>query len=381
MGHVTPSGPNVPPHAPQGPGAGHPSPPGAPTPPNGGPPRPPQGPPNMPTGGHPAMGPGQPGAHPQGPPPGAPTPPPGAPAGVPRPPQGPPEPAAEQPVFPPDAMGATQNLNAVPAAPTGPKASARPLYRDEVPEDDGADTAQFDVQSMRDYDDYDDYYDDDRGAPRDKRKRNILLGSGFAVLLLLVGGGVFLIASGGLGSGGSGDAVNVSDEADDPGALDVEALFPEEVEVDGQGTFSRVAVEDTDDCATGTHGDYGQALTENDCRQLIRASYLSEDQNHAVTVGIAAMPRADEAEEAMNAQDLIAAEWFAGLPGEEGSPAERLGYSGGHGSSGQWGRYLVFSLAANSDGSGEEESEATELRDIGEGFVETAYESLADDRA
>ncbi|WP_017603909.1 hypothetical protein [Nocardiopsis alkaliphila] len=269
-------------------------------------------------------------------------------------------------------MGATQNLNAVP----GTGAGARPLYRDEVPEDAGADTAQFDVQS---YDDYDDGYDD--RATGASKKRNVLLGAGFAALLLVVGGGVFLFASGGLGSGGGAEAVTVADESEDPGALSPESLFPEEVEIEGQGTFTRVAVDDTEDCASGTHGDYGQALTDGECRQLVRASYLSEDQNHAVTVGVAAMPGDTEAEEAMSAQDLVASHWFAGLPGEEGSPAERLGYSGGHGSSGQWGRYLLFALSANSDGSGEEESQATELRDIGEGFIDTAYDKLVDDRS
>ena len=291
----------------------------------------------------------------------------------------PPPPVRDEPVFPPDAMGATQNLNAVPGPGPGAGAGSRPLYRDEVPEDAGADTAQFDVQSYDDYDDYDDGYDD-RAAGAAK-KRTVLLGAGFAALLILVGGGVFLYASGGLGTGGGTEAVTVADESDDPGVLAPESLFPDEIEIDGQGAFTRVAVDDTEECAAGTHGDYGQVLTDNECRQLVRASYLSEAQNHAVTVGISAMPGDSEAETAMSAQDLVGAQWFSGLPGEEGTPAERLGYSGGHGSSGQWGRYLLFALSANSDGSGEEESEATELRDIGEGFIDTAYENLADDRS
>ena len=318
----------------------------------------------MPTGGQPGMAPGRPAMYQQGPPP------PGA---------LPPAPPKEEPVFPPDAMGATQNLNAVPGP--GAAAAARPLYRDEVPEDAGADTAQFDVQSAA-YDDYDNYdddgYDDRRSSG--STKRNVLMGIGFAVLLLVVGGGVFLFASGGLG-GGDGNATTVADEGSDPGGLAPEALFPEEVEIEGQGTFTRVAVDDTEDCASGTHGDYGEVLGSNECRQLVRASYLSEDQNHAVTVGVAAMPGDTEAEEALSAQDLVGAQWFAGLPGEEGSPAERLGYSGGHGSSGQWGRYLLFSLSANSDGSGDEETDATELRDIGDGFIDAAYDKLVEDRS
>lgn len=334
-------------------------------------------PPNsLPPGAHGAPGgPGGPGA------PGMP--PHGAPSGGNRPPAYPaqqPEPPrpAEDPVFPTDAMGATQNLRAVPAS--SPSGANRPLYRDEVPEDAGADTAQFDVQSVRDaYDEYDDYDDyDDQPARKRPRSQIVLMGAGFVALLAIAGGGAFYF-----GSGGSG-ATPVSDEGADSGALAADGLFPEEIEVEGQGTFSRVAVDDSDDCAAGTHGDYGQVLADNDCRQLVRASYLSEDQNHAVTVGIAAMPSDSEAETALGAQDLVGAEWFAGLPGDEGTPAERLGYSGGHGSSGQWGRYLLFSLSANSDGSdegSEDGGDATELRDIGEGFIESVHGALADDRA
>ncbi|MBE1460140.1 hypothetical protein H4W79_004354 [Nocardiopsis terrae] len=333
-------------------------------PPHGG-----QGAPGLPPTGTPAMPPnGGPGA-----------PPPPAPQGH-RPPPAPSRPE-DEPVFPVDAMGATQNLNAVP----GPGAATgdRPLYRDEVPEDAGADTAQFDVRGVQDYDDdYDDY--DDQYPQRPSNRRGLIMGAGFVALLVVAGGGAFYFASGGFGSGGA-NAVTVADEGSDQGALAPDTLFPAELEIDGQGAFSRVAVDDNEDCAAGTHGDYGQVLTDNDCRQLVRASYLSEDQNHAVTVGIAAMPSDAEAETALGAQDLVGAQWFAGLPGEEGSPAERLGYSGGHGSSGQWGRYLLFSLSANSDGSDDdsdgEGAGATELRDIGEGFIETAHEALAEDRA
>ncbi|WP_017573348.1 hypothetical protein [Nocardiopsis halotolerans] len=280
-------------------------------------------------------------------------------------------------MFPPDAMGATQNINAVPAAPG--RGDDRPLFRDEVPDDAGIDTAQFDVQELDDYDGYDGYDDYGTTADPGARKRRIMLIAGFAVLLVLAGGGAFLVAS---GVGGGSDTVAVANEEDDPGALAPETLFPESVEIEGRGTFTRVAVEDTEDCAAGTHGDYGQVLTDNGCRQMARASYLSEDEARVVTVGVAAMPTAEEATAAMEAQDLVASQWFAGLSGEEGTPAERLGHSGGHGSSARWGRYLLFSLAANSDGSeatGESES-ATALRSVSEGFLDQAHTHLSENR-
>ncbi|CAL9454257.1 hypothetical protein SUDANB121_02519 [Nocardiopsis dassonvillei] len=309
-----------------------------------------------PTGGRPPMAP-VPGA-PAGPPPGA----------------VPPVPPASEPVFPADAMGATQHIAAVPAG----RGDNRPLFRDEVPEDAGADTAQFDVRAMNDYDEYDDggYDDHDRYDDSAGRRRKALMVGGFALALVLVGGGTFYFASGGLG-GSSDNATTVSSEEDDPGTLTADALFPETLEVEGQGSFTRVAVEDGEDCAAGAHGDYGTVLADNGCRQLVRASYLSEDEGQAVTVGVAAMSDTDGAATALDAQNLEESQWFAGLAGEEGTPAERLGHAGGHGSGGQWGRYLLFSLATNSDGTAEG---ADALAPVSEGFLEEAYERLSEDR-
>ncbi|MFD3684640.1 hypothetical protein ACFWTE_07455 [Nocardiopsis sp. NPDC058631] len=292
------------------------------------------------------------------------------------------EPGSGDPVFPPEAMGATQNIHAIPAAP-GSRAN-RPLYRDEVPDDAGVDTAQFDVQGINDYEDYDEYAAGDDGYTDTRaRKRHVLMIAGFAVALVAAGGGAFLFARGGGTDSGGASATTVANESDDPGALAPEEIFPESLDVEG-GTFTRVAVDDIEDCSAGAHGDYGQVLADNECRQMVRASYLSEDEGHAVTIGVAAMPTEAEAVSAMEAQDLVGAQWFAGLAGEEGSPAERLGHAGGHGSSGQWGRYLLFALATNSDGSeeGSEESDsATELRTIGDDFLDEAFGTLSEDRA
>lgn len=288
-------------------------------------------------------------------------------------------------MFPPDSVGATQNLNAVPSAPPG-RGADRPLYRDEVPEDAGAETAQFDAQAMDDYEDYDDYGDHEDPAAK---KRTILMGAAFFILLLIAGSSTFLFALG-VPSGGA-DAATVADEEADPGALEPDTLFPETLQIeDHEGEFTRVATDDNEECATGTHRDYGQVLTDNDCRQLVRASYLSEDENHAVTIGVAAMPTSAEAETVREAQDLVASEWFAGLAGEEGTPAERLGYAGGHGISGHWGRYVLFSLATNSDGTPEDSEEegsendadgATELRSLSEGFFDELYDTLSEERS
>ncbi|WP_232832232.1 hypothetical protein [Nocardiopsis sp. FIRDI 009] len=271
-----------------------------------------------------------------------------------------------------DAAGPTQHIQAVPAA-LGPRED-RPLYRDEVPEDAGAATAQFDLQDL---DDYDGYSDRPSTGSRDSGggRTKLLLIAGFVALLVVAGGGAFLFARNGASSGGSSDGATGPE-----GPLSAEALFPETVDIEGAGTFTRVVTEDTEDCATAAHGDYGAVLTEQNCEQVIRASYLNEEETRAVTVGIATMATEGEAVTAQSEQNLVAARWFAGLAGEEGSGTERLGFAGGYGSSGQWGNHIVFSLAANKDGNDAEEDSqvATELQTIGEGFLDETFGLLTD---
>ncbi|WP_017610171.1 hypothetical protein [Nocardiopsis xinjiangensis] len=282
-------------------------------------------------------------------------------------------------MFPTESVGATQNFAAVPSSGRG---DDRPLFRDEVPEDHGADTAQFDVQSMDDHD----YYDE--GGNSGTGKRKTLLIGGFVVLLVAAAGGAYFIASSGSLPDGGAQAATVANEDEDPDALDSETLFPESVSLstdDYDGDFDRVAVDDVEDCAEGAHGEYGEVLSGNDCRQLVRASYLNEDDGHAVTVGVAAMPSEEEAGAALGEQDLVAAQWFAGLSGEEGSAAEGLDHAGGFGNSATWGRYVLFSLGtdgtAGEEGSEEGAEDATELRSVSDGFLEELHTSISDERS
>lgn len=278
-------------------------------------------------------------------------------------------------MFPAEAMGSTQNFSAVPSSGRG---DDRPLFRDEVPEDHGADTAQFDVQSMDDYDDGHDGHDSGAG------KRKALLIGGFVALLIAASGGAYFIASNGSLPGGGTQAATVANEDEDPDSLDAEALFPESVSLssDGyDGDFDRVAVDDVEDCTEGAHGEYGEVLSGNDCRQLVRASYLNEDDGRAVTVGVAAMPSEEEAGTVLGEQDLVAAQWFAGLSGEEGTAAEGLDHAGGFGNSATWGRYVLFSLGT--EGTAEEEGaeDATELRSLSDGFLDELHTSISDERS
>ncbi|MBB6169952.1 hypothetical protein HNR23_000012 [Nocardiopsis mwathae] len=298
------------------------------------------------------------------------------------------EPVADDPVFPADAGAATQSISAVvddnatqAIPPVQDDFGGLPMFRDETRRS-GATyerTAEIDLSAMD--------IDGEEPAGRDRGRRRsgsgsgsgkkgILLGAGFAVLLLLGGGGAFLIASGGgsadpeTGSGGGAVAT-----PDAPVDLEPGAIFPDEVEVGGV-TFTRVITDDTgEDCATAAHGDYGDVLTENDCRQLIRATYVSKEGDRAVTTGVAALPAPDKADAVRQAQDLDSADWFAGLKGNDGG-AERMGFAGGHASGAQWGPYLVFALAANSDGRAPEAADS-DLAGLSDGFTGESLSSLS----
>ncbi|UOE22087.1 hypothetical protein NI17_016050 [Thermobifida halotolerans] len=252
-----------------------------------------------------------------------------------------------------------------------------PMFRDEVPsqQDSPDSTAEID---MSEYDAYERGRRGRRGVSRD-RSRILLVGAGFAALLLVGGGGAFLLASTGgesaPSSAGDYDVSRVADESADPEALKAGELFAQEtLEVNGE-TFTLLLTDDTDKCATTAHGDYAQVLTDNECRQVVRATYVNEDGTRAVTVGVAAMSDSDGAKAAGEAQDPGATRWFAGLAGQEGSGAERMDIAGGHASSAVWGRYVVFSLAANADGRTPQE-ENPELAEISDYFVDVALAPL-----
>ncbi|WP_017593380.1 hypothetical protein [Nocardiopsis potens] len=294
-------------------------------------------------------------------------------------------PVEEEPYFPDDAGGATQNMAAVgsdDATQAVPRVSeefgGRPMFRDEAPPSGANATAEIDLSGLDDYDDEPPRRRAGSGS-RTGTGTKVLIGVGFVALLAAGGGGAFLLANGGgedeagLSSGGT------STPPETPAALESGGLFPESLTVEGT-EYELALVDDTEDCATVGQGSYGGVLEENGCRQVIRATYVDADGAVAVTAGVAAMDSAEQATAALEAQDLGANQWFAGLKGKEGSGAEQLDRSAGQGSGGQWGPYLLFSLAANSDGSAPGEGGA-DLEKVGGGFVDTTLNSLAEQAA
>ncbi|WP_162641278.1 hypothetical protein [Streptosporangium sp. 'caverna'] len=138
-------------------------------------------------------------------------------------------------------------------------------------------------------------------------------------------------------------------EKTDPGKLTVPDAFTKKVTLAG-ATFTRVKTNLTEDCRKAAAGKFARTLDGQDCRRVLRATYVDSKKKYAVTTGIAVLPTRESAIEADKAKDLKDNLWFRSLPGNAGSGAERVHIAGGYAAGMVWGRYIVFSYATFSDG-------------------------------
>ena len=141
----------------------------------------------------------------------------------------------------------------------------------------------------------------------------------------------------------------LNSEKTDPGALTVPDTFTKKVTLAGV-TFTRVKTNITEDCRKAAAGKFARTLDSQDCRRVLRATYVDSKRKYAVTTGIAVLPTRESAIEADKAKNLNSNLWFRSLPGSAGSGAERVHIAGGYAAGMVWGRYIVFSYATFSDG-------------------------------
>ncbi|WP_062431426.1 hypothetical protein [Herbidospora daliensis] len=146
------------------------------------------------------------------------------------------------------------------------------------------------------------------------------------------------------------EAAMLDSETTDPRKLTLSEAFPDaKISVNGR-TFKRVKVNITDDCASAAAGAFAQSLSENDCRRVLRATYVDGKKQYAVTTGIAVLPTKNAALAVDQTKNLGSNLWFRGLNGDADSGADRVAISGGYAAGMVWGRYIVFSYATYADG-------------------------------
>ncbi|MEU9835434.1 hypothetical protein AB0D67_28200 [Streptosporangium sp. NPDC048047] len=145
------------------------------------------------------------------------------------------------------------------------------------------------------------------------------------------------------------DAQVINSEKTDPGKMTVTDAFTKKITV-GSATFVRVKTDVAKQCQEAAAGKFASALSNRDCRQVLRATYVDKKRKYAVTTGIAVLPDRASAIAADQEKNLGTNLWFRGLSGAAGSGAERVSIAGGYASGMVWGRYIVFSYATFSDG-------------------------------
>ncbi|WP_143591045.1 hypothetical protein [Thermoactinospora rubra] len=148
----------------------------------------------------------------------------------------------------------------------------------------------------------------------------------------------------------SPQAAVLDSEETDPRAMSLSEAFPEKKIKIGKTVYTRVATSLSKDCEKAASGPFADALREEGCSRVLRATYVDGKRRYAVTTGIAVMPTKDAAAKADKAKNLGRNLWFRALPGPQGSGAERVAIAGGYAAGMLWGRYIVFSYATHADG-------------------------------
>ncbi|GGS80625.1 hypothetical protein GCM10010156_44270 [Planobispora rosea] len=141
----------------------------------------------------------------------------------------------------------------------------------------------------------------------------------------------------------------LNSELTDPGKMTLTDAFRKKVTIGGT-TFTRVKTHLTQDCEKAASGGFATALRREECRRVLRATYVDSQKKYAVTTGVAVLPTRESAVAADQAKNLERNLWFRGLPGSPGSGAERVHIAGGYAAGLVWGRYIVFSYATFADG-------------------------------
>ncbi|MEU7741452.1 hypothetical protein [Nonomuraea sp. NPDC049158] len=142
----------------------------------------------------------------------------------------------------------------------------------------------------------------------------------------------------------------LNSEQTDPRKMSLSEAFPKKkIEAEG-AVFAKVKTDMTGSCEKAASGPFADALREQKCSRIVRATYVDTKRRYAVTTGIAVLPTKEAAMSADKAKNLGRNVWFRGLPSAAGTGGERVEIAGGYAAGLVWGRYIVFSYATYADG-------------------------------
>ncbi|MFC4056617.1 hypothetical protein ACFOY4_43610 [Actinomadura syzygii] len=205
-----------------------------------------------------------------------------------------------------------------------------------------------------------------RGGDGGNKSRIVLIGGG-AALILAAALGLFAIgADSGGGKNGktSGSPatqaapavtpstatrapVDIGDEKTDPQDLTFRDVFPTQVIQLGGRTYSRERWSLNRDVSYAARGSMLQALLQEKCRKIVRATYIDKGRALAVTSGIAVLPTKDAALRISKAGSPAKYEWFRGMGGKHAPDLDR---AGGYAAATVRGRYVAYAYVQWANG-------------------------------
>ncbi|NEA24165.1 hypothetical protein G3I70_16945, partial [Actinomadura bangladeshensis] len=203
------------------------------------------------------------------------------------------------------------------------------------------------------------------------KRRTLLIGGGAAVVLAAA---IALFAIGGTGSDGDNEArkaaepsasaaapsaapsapaptagapVNIADEKTDPKDLAFRDVFPaKEIKLGGR-TYLRDRWSLNRDLKYAARGAMLTTLEREQCRKIIRATFIDRESGLAVTSGIAVMPTKAAATTVSKAGDPAGYEWFRGMAGKHSPDIDR---AGGYAAATVRGRYVAYAYVQWANG-------------------------------
>ncbi|MEU5989757.1 hypothetical protein ABZ806_12355 [Spirillospora sp. NPDC047418] len=202
------------------------------------------------------------------------------------------------------------------------------------------------------------------------RRRTVLIGGGAAVVLAAA---IALFAIGGTGSDGKDEArkaaepsasasaapsaaapapsagapANIADEKTDPKDLAFRDVFPaKEIKLGGR-IYLRDRWSLNRDLKYAARGAMLGTLEREQCRKIIRATFIDRESGLAVTSGIAVMPTKAAAMTVSKAGDPARYEWFRGMAGKHSPDIDR---AGGYAAATVRGRYVAYAYVQWANG-------------------------------
>ncbi|MGI5206610.1 hypothetical protein ACQEU6_34190 [Spirillospora sp. CA-108201] len=141
--------------------------------------------------------------------------------------------------------------------------------------------------------------------------------------------------------------VDITNEKTDTADLTFRDVFPTETIRFGDRTYLRDRWSLNRDVTYAARGSMLAALRKEQCRKIVRATYIDPESKLAVTSGIAVLPTKAAATAVSKAGDPARYEWFRGMAGKRSPDIDQ---AGGYAAATVRGRYVAYAYVQWANG-------------------------------